>query len=116
MDAVAAHPRGLTAWHGLCVVGMLVMLVVAVPPWVGLGGVALFTVGAASATAGVVRGWEREAYARLGLCCLAMMVMLVPRGPAPGSTGTPMATGPGWTRRRRWRSSRRRAVRRRSPG
>jgi hypothetical protein len=88
MDALVAHPRGVTAWHGASAVCMVLMLVAAVPGWFAATGLALFAAGLAWCGVQLARRASPAAYLRLGVCCLAMVLMLWPRDPvAPTPAG-----------------------------
>jgi len=78
-SAGTAHPRDLLVWHGFSAVAMTVMLTVLLPPWLALSGAALFAVGITWCMAQSVRRAARTPYLRLAVCCLAMVVMLLPR-------------------------------------
>ncbi|QWZ08415.1 DUF5134 domain-containing protein [Nocardioides panacis] len=79
MDAPVAHPRDVTAWHGASAVCMALMLVAAVPGWFAGAGTALFAAGLGWCGVQLARRTSPATYLRLGVCCLAMVLMLRPR-------------------------------------
>ena len=94
-SAGTAHPRDLLVLHGLSAVAMTVMLTVLLPPWLALSGAALFAVGITWCMTQSVRRASRTPYLRLAVCCLAMVVMLLPRH-AGGHADRPiLGAGPG---------------------
>ena len=90
-----AHPRDLLAGHVLCFTAMAVMLVATIPGWLATVSVAAFGVGVAWCGVQAARTATRGAYLRLGVCCAAMVVMLVPHLPAAAlrMPGAPEASG-----------------------
>lgn len=90
-----AHPRDLLAGHVLCFAAMAVMVVATIPGWLATASVAAFGVGVAWCGWQAARAATRGAYLRLGVCCAAMVVMLVPHVPAAGLLwpGAPEASG-----------------------
>ena len=99
VDSAHGHSWDLLAWHGLCGAAMLAMVLVTLPSWTVLVGPAVFGLGVAWAALHVVRRDRSAAYVRVGLCCAAMLVMLVPgwstgrHASMPGMTMT-TSTGP----------------------
>ena len=93
MDARVAHPRDVPAWHGASAVCMVLMLVAAVPGWFAGAGVALFGAGLAWCGVQLARRTSPAAYLRLGVCCLAMVLMLLPHAASAhaGHAGHAMA-------------------------
>jgi hypothetical protein len=90
------HRWDLLLWHGLSAACMALMLVAALPAWLAGGAVAVFAVGVAWCTGRAVLGVPasgRAAYLRLGVCCLAMVAMLLPVGGqvAAGAAASPSA-------------------------
>ncbi|MEP7089950.1 MAG: hypothetical protein ABI776_07540 [Nocardioidaceae bacterium] len=81
------HPRDLLAWHALCFAAMAGMLVLTLPDWLAVAGLALFAVGVLWCVARAVRPGPRASYVALGVCCAAMIVMLVPGGMAHDGMG-----------------------------
>ena len=94
MDAPAAAPRDVTAWHGASALCMVLMLVAAVPGWFAGAGSALFAAGLAWCGVQLARRTSPAAYLRLGICLLAMVLMLLPRDPHPGHAMAMPSTGP----------------------
>jgi hypothetical protein len=88
VDSEHAHSWDLVLWHAVCGAAMLAMLLVALPSWAVTAGPAVFGIGVAWAALHVVRRERSAVYARVGLCCAAMLVMLV-----PGWSTTRHATG-----------------------
>ena len=79
MDAPVAQRRDVLVWHGASAVCMVLMLVAAVPGWFAGAGIALFAAGLAWCGVQLARRSSPAAYLRLGVCCLAMVLMLLPR-------------------------------------
>ena len=79
MDAPVAQRRDVLVWHGASAVCMVLMLVAAVPGWFAGTGIALFAAGLAWCGVQLARRSSPAAYLRLGVCCLAMVLMLLPR-------------------------------------
>ena len=79
MDAPVAQRHDVLVWHGASAVCMVLMLVAAVPGWFAGAGIALFAAGLAWCGVQLARRSSPAAYLRLGVCCLAMVLMLLPR-------------------------------------
>ncbi len=79
MDAPVAQRHDVLVWHGASAVCMMLMLVAAVPGWFAGAGLALFAAGLAWCGVQLARRASPAAYLRLGVCCLAMVLMLWPR-------------------------------------
>jgi hypothetical protein len=90
VDSTHGHSWDLLAWHGLCGAAMLAMLLVALPSWTVLVGPLVFGAGVVWAAGHVVRRERTAAYVRVGLCCAAMLVMVVPAWSTSGDHGTTM--------------------------
>jgi uncharacterized protein DUF5134 len=101
MDAplTLRHPRDLLAWHGASAACMVAMVAVALPGWLSAAALVLFAAGLAWCVVQAVRLPARAAYLRLGVCCVAMLVMLVPGHAvhAAHPQGMAMATGSSMT-------------------
>jgi hypothetical protein len=90
VPARTGHPRDLLVWHGLSAGCMAAMLAAAQPRWFSEAGVAVYAVGITWCLVQAARLSRRAAYARLAVCCLAMLVMLIPARtshPMPGPPG-----------------------------
>jgi len=102
-SAGTPHPRDPLVWHGLSALGMAVMLTVLLPSWLALSGAAVFAIGITWCLVQSVRRAARTPYLRLAVCCLAMVVMLLPRHAgahpagfrAPGLLRPTLDGGPG---------------------
>ena len=79
MGAPVAQRHDVLVWHGASAVCMVLMLVAAVPGWFAGAGIALFAAGLAWCGVQLARRSSPAAYLRLGVCCLAMVLMLLPR-------------------------------------
>ena len=86
-----AHPRDVIAWHGVSGACMVLMFVAVVPGWVTGAGVALFAAGLLWCGVRLVRQGNRSAYLRLGVCLVAMVVMLAGPQHASGHPGGSMS-------------------------
>jgi hypothetical protein len=97
MDAplTLRHPRDLLAWHGASAACMVAMVAVALPGWLSAAALVLFAVGLAWCVVQAVRLPARAAYLRLGVCCVAMLVMLVPGQALHAGHTEAMAMAPG---------------------
>jgi Domain of unknown function (DUF5134) len=90
------HPRDLLVWHCLAALGMTVMLTFALPSSFAETGVGVFAFGIVWCLVQAVRRSARTPYFRLAVCCLAMVVMLLPQhasaehmAPSAWSAGRP---------------------------
>jgi hypothetical protein len=81
MDAPVTvdHPRDLLVGHGVSALCMAAMVAVVLPGWLTSAALGLFAVGLGWCGVQAVRRPARAAYLRLGLCCAAMLTMLVPQ-------------------------------------
>jgi hypothetical protein len=96
METSVAHPRDVLAWHGLSGVCMVLMVFATVPGWLAGAGIALFAAGLLWCGLRLARQGSRAAYLRLGVCCLAMLVMLAtPRHPSGHMAGDMPGDMPG---------------------
>jgi Domain of unknown function (DUF5134) len=92
----AGHPRDVGAWHGLMGACMAVMLAASLPGRSSGAALAVFAVGVLWCVVQIARRTSGGAYLRLGVCCVAMLAMLVPAVVA-GATGETMAGATGMT-------------------
>jgi hypothetical protein len=95
----APHAREPLVWHALSAATMAAMVLVTLPVWAAAVAVAVFATGLVRCALQAVGRRPRAPYVRLGVCCLAMLAMLLPLGgpsvPAAGSMAGSGSMGSG---------------------